>query len=568
MKYLILLLFTLTILICPAQTQAQQADISPDERAEATEAFIRGITHFENGEYDEAIVLLSFAQMKLAEEPGVNYALADLYLAKGDLTNAAYYARTAADKAPENKWYHLKLAEIHKEAGREEATIEAYNRALQHHPNDLNILNQLADTYVQFGELLKSNEIYDKIIKRIGSDFEIHLRKFRNFNALNMRDSSLAELQQLRKLEPGNLTTLRTISQFYLELGEEELALEILLEARERNARDPQTLLLLAEIYAYNSEWDELSNVFVTMLEDPLIYPSQKQELVRFMYVQSQQNPEDAELAEKMAEVLLSFSENEPEYGPAQLLAAEFFLQQNENEKALEKLKLTNQLMPHQAEPWRQRVQILFSMERYDEVIELSDAAVENAPDDAFIQFFTGASYMLNGENDQALTWLEEASLSPANRNFRSVIHGTKGDVLQDLDKWEDAKSSYETALRLDPNNHTAMNNYAYFMSIRSENLEYALDLSETAVSYEPSNAAYLDTLGWIYFKKGDYEQALRYIQKSVDTGDASAEVFEHLGDVYEALKDFENAVKWWNKALEEDSEREYLNDRIESVLP
>jgi len=568
MKYLIPLLIAVSILFCPAYAVAQQASISPDERAEATEAFIRGISHFENEEYSEALELLSFAQMRLAEEPGVNYALADLYLATGDLTNAAYYAGIAANKAPENKWYHLKLAEIHKKAGREEATIEAYNAALEQHPNDLSILSQLAYTYVQFGELLKSNEIYDKILKRFGSDFDIHLRKFRNYNALDMREEALAELQKLRKLEPGNLTTLRTISQYYLDLGEEEMALEILHEARERNARDPQTLLLLAEIYAKNSDWNKLSNVFVTMLEDPLIYPSQKLELVRFMYVQSQQNPGDIELADKMAEVLLSFSENEPEYGPAQLLAAEFFLQQNEDEKALEKLKLTNELMPHQAEPWRQRVQVLFSMERYDEVIELSDVAAENAPDDAFIQFFTGASYMLKDENEQALKWLEEASLSPANRNFRSVIHGTKGDVLHDLEKWEDAKSAYETALRLDSNNHTAMNNYAYFMSLRNENIDYALELSELAVSYEPSNAAYLDTLGWVYFKKGDYEKAQRYIQKSVDTGDASAEVYEHLGDVYEALEDFENAVKWWNKALEEDSERDYLNDRIESVLP
>ena len=563
------ILFTLPLLLLLSlKAYGQQAQPTIDERAMATEAFIRGVMQFENEEYDLALESLTAAHVHLADEPGVNYALADLYLAKGDLINAAYYSIEAVERSPENKWYHLKLAEIYKRAGRNEATIEAYQTALEYHPDDLNILRQLAVTYIQFGELLKSNEVYDRIMERTGSDFDIHLRKFRNYNALQMREAALDELQLMRKLEPGNLATLRTISQFYLDLDEQELALEVLNEARERNARDPQTLLLLAEIHTNNSNWDRLGEIFVTMLSDPLIDPSHKLELVRFIYMQNQQYPGDKKLAEQTAEVLLAFSDNEPDYGPAQLLAAEFFLQREENEKALEKLRIATNLMPGQPDAWRQRMQLHFTQEQYNDVISIADSANSNAPDDAFIQFFAGASYMLTEQPEKARTWFEEATLSPANRNFRSVIHGALGDVLQDLDKWNEARQAYETALRLDRNNHTALNNFAYFMSLREENLDLALELAEQAVSLEPQNAAYLDTIGWVHYKLGNYEQARIYIQKSVDTGEASAEVYEHLGDVYQALEDYENAVKWWNKALEEDSDRDYLNERIDAVLP
>lgn len=553
----------------PTDADARQATgVDPDEKAKATQAYIQAITDFENEDYEQALELLTAAHVVLAEEPGVNFALADLYLATGDLTNAAYYGKTAVDLDPENKWYHLKLAEIYRKAGRNEATTEAYKNALTYFPNDVEILFQLAQSYVNFGKLLEANHIYDDILDLRGSNFDVHLRKFRNFNALNMRDEALNELQQMRKIDPGNLSTLRSISQYYFELGEPEMALEVLLEAKERNARDPQTLLMLAEIYVQQSDWEQLGNIFVSMLEDPLIYPSQKLELVRYMYQQHQSEPENRELSLQVDEVLIAFSENEPEYGPAQLLAAEFFLQQNDFETALEKLELVNRLIPNQPDAWRQRMQVLFTLERYEEVIELSDEADSKASDDAFVQFFAGAAYMLQDQPNEAKKWLENASLSPANRNFRSVINGTLGDVYQDLDEWEDAKSAYEMALRLDPNNHNAMNNYAYFMTVRGERLDYAKELAEKAISFEPENSAYLDTVGWIYYKLENYEQALEYITRSVETGDASAEVFEHLGDVYYALDQPEDAIEWWNKALENDSDREYLNNRIESARP
>ena len=561
---LFLIIFPALIWTNPAG--AQDSTIQTGDEAEAMRSYVDGLMHFENEEYQQALDDLMFAHLKLSDHAGVSFALADAYLATGDLTNASYYGKIAAQEEPENKWYHLKLAQIYRQAGRNDATIDAYKTALNFHPDDTDILFQLAESYVSFGELLEANTVYDRIMKRRGADFSIHLRKFRNFNALQMRDSALAELQEMREIDPGNLTTLRAISQYYLELNETDLALEILNEAKERNARDPQTLLLLAEIYVEQSQWDRLGEVFVSMLEDPLIYPSQKLELVRFIYTQYQNRPSEDVLARQTGEVLTAFSENEPDYGPAQLLAAEYLLQSGDMAAALEKLRQANRLMPEQPDAWRQRVQILFQMERYDDVISISDSANTYASDDAFVQFFTGASYMLTDQPGEAVTWLESASFAPANRNFRSVIQSTLADVQSDLDRWDEAKQSYERALRLDPDNHNTMNNYAYNLSLKGEDMERALELAEQAISYQPENAAYLDTIGWVHFKRGEYDRAKEFIQRSVDTGEAGPEVYEHLGDVFEALGNLEDAVYWWNKALENDSDREYLKERIESA--
>jgi tetratricopeptide (TPR) repeat protein len=559
-------LTTFLLLFCISTTQvaAQDSGISPEERARAVEYFIQGITDFENEDYERSLDNLTAAHLILSDDPGINYALSDVYMVMGDYSNAAYYGRLAANAEPENKWYHLQLAEIHRRSGRMDTAIQALDSALEHHPNNTDILFLKAALYTEIGELGKSNETYNRILQVRGSDFEIHLRRFQNYNALGQKDAALAELEKMRDLNPGNLSTLHTISQFYLELDDEKSALETLMEARERNPRDPQTLILLAEIYINNREWQQLGETFVTILEDPLIYPSQKMELVRFIYSQHQQNPAESVLAEQTEAVILAFSRSEKEYAPAQLIAADFFLQRNEQELALETLERATEAAPDEAEAWVQRLQLLFSMQRYDEVIELSEQASENAPNNGFIKFFTGVSYMLTDQPGMAEGWLLEAAEAPGRRNFRSIVYGSLGDVKQDLDKWEEAVEAYEMALRLDSNNHNAMNNYAYFMSLRRERLDYALELAEKAISMEPGNAAYLDTVGWIHFKKGNYEEARRYIQMSVDTGDASPEVYEHLGDVYSALGDDDSARTWWQKALDEDPERDYLKERLQ----
>jgi len=543
---------------------AQEAEQLSEDRAQAMHYFIEGVSDFENEDYEQALDKLTMAHLKFSDDPGINYALSDVYLATGDLTNAAYYAGIAADLDPENKWYHLQLAHIHHNAGRPDAAVSAYKNILEHHPNDTNILYELANRYVDYGELEESNKIFDKILSTRGDDFEIRLKKFQNYHAMQQSEAALDELNKMREIDPGNLTTLHTISQYYLQLNKPEAAEEVLLDARERNARDPQTLILLAEIYIENQDWEKMSETFISMLRDPLIYPSQKLELVRFIYNQQQSNPGNQVLEDQTARVLLAFSESEPEFGPAQLLAAEYLLQNNQPEEALNKLERVTEIMPENAEAWSQRIQTMFSLQKYEEVIDISEEADEASPDNAFIQFFTGASYMLTDRPEKAEEWLKKATGSPAQRNLRSVIYGTLGDVKQDLDKWDQAKEAYDMALRLDRNNHNALNNYAYYLSVREERLDEAKEMSERALSFEPENSAYLDTLGWIYFKLGEYNKAKDYIQQSVDTGDASAEVYEHLGDVYEALGDYENAAEWWEKALEEDPSREYLKDKLD----
>lgn len=560
-KSIILFLFSLLFWCLPLN--AQNNDSVDPSVTRALEYFIDGINDFENEDYEQALDKLIAAHLLFSEDPGINYALSDVYLVMGDFVNAEYYGQMATELEPDNKWYLLHLSDVYRLSGRSDMAVESLQQILANNPNDQDVLYTLAENYVEFGQLEKANEILDKLIALTGGAFELHIRKFQNYNALGQKENALSELEKIRELNPGNLTTLHTISQYYLESGDLNGAEAVLREARDRKPGEPTTLLLLAEIYTINRDWEQLGRTFIEMMTDPMINPDQKIELARFAFIQSQNFPEEEVLQNQTEKIILALSENEAEYGPAQLIAVDYFFQINELETALEVLERVNKTLPEHSEAWGQRMQLLFSLNRYDEVIDLSESANQYSPDNSFIQFFSGAAYMMTGQYEKAEYWLMEAVNSPSQRTFRSVIYGTLGDVKHELDKWNESEDAYQNAIRLDRNNHTALNNYAYYLSLRRENLDEALEMSKRAVGMEPQNAAYLDTLGWIYYKKGDFDSALEYIQQSVDTGDASAEVYEHLGDIYQALGEMTKAKEWWKKAFEMDPDRTHLSDQF-----
>ena len=548
------------LLLAPFSVQAQVQTVA--ER-EAKTAYIEGLEAFVNEEFDRATTLLLEAYEDLAPQSGISYALADVYFMQEDLPNAALYGKEAVELEPTNKWYRFRLAEIYRSAGQNQATLEQLSELLEYHPDDYDALFMLADTQSDYGEYLPSNATLNKILRLTGPNPIVLIRKFQNFEALGVADSALSQLEQLRLVEPDNLNTLNLLADYYKRQGNASEAKKVLKDALYRNARDPESLINLSGIYIDEQKWDSAGTLLGNFVADPIINAEQKLTIAQFMYARQQDDPRNIQLEIETARLLELYTASAPEYGPAFTLAGQYFSVIGDIEKALEKLEQANKLLPQDDIAWRQRMQLLLQEQQYEEVISVGLEADTKVPEDAFIQFFLGTAYLLEENSSEAVTWLERASRAPARRPFKSVIYGTLGDSYADQENFEDADRVYELALRYDPQNHNAMNNYAYSLSVRETNLERAKELALRAIELAPENAAYLDTVGWVYFKLGDFDRARRFIRASLDTGEASAEVLEHLGDVYEALGNLDEAKKWWKQALELDATRTHLNEKI-----
>jgi Tfp pilus assembly protein PilF len=181
-------------------------------------------------------------------------------------------------------------------------------------------------------------------------------------------------------------------------------------------------------------------------------------------------------------------------------------------------------------------------------------------PDDFRINFLLGVAYNRSGRNQEAALTLEKArQINP--RDIDAI--GQLALVYEQLKQQDEADSLYEEALRLDPHNHLILNNYSYSLAERDVQLDRALEMAKTAVDAEPSLASYLDTIGWVYFRLGRYEQAENYVKKAVTSGEASAVVYEHLGDIYYKLNKLSEALEQWNAALKLDQNNTVLREKI-----
>jgi len=121
---------------------------------------------------------------------------------------------------------------------------------------------------------------------------------------------------------------------------------------------------------------------------------------------------------------------------------------------------------------------------------------------------------------------------------------------LDKLNKWEDAKNLFLKLLKKNPEDTYTLNYISYRLSLRDEELGYALKLIKKALSLDPENGYFLDTIGWVEFKRKNLKNAVFYLEKASSTLPNSAEVLDHLGDCYFKLGRKREAIYQWKRAL------------------
>ena len=152
---------------------------------------------------------------------------------------------------------------------------------------------------------------------------------------------------------------------------------------------------------------------------------------------------------------------------------------------------------------------------------------------------------------------------------YKKIIenHGENNRLLflyaSSLDKmgdWHKAKELLIKILKTDPEETYTLNYFAYSLALRDEELDLALNHIKKALSLDPNNGFFLDTLGWVEFKRENYMSSVFYLEKSIMILPRSSEVMDHLGDCYLKLGRTKEAVYEWKKALKYENNITVIN--------
>ena len=249
------------------------------------------------------------------------------------------------------------------------------------------------------------------------------------------------------------------------------------------------------------------------------------------------------------------------------MLYVMYLIANNKHQESRPVLRKLLQIDPTNSSGRMMLLQDAVNVEDYAEIINLCEAGVEASPDVLEFYYYLAIAYAHEKRNDDvirtckaALEHTNEQSTKEVVSDFYSMLgytYHTKGDL-------EQAYEAYEKAIEQNANNISALNNYAYYLSLERRDLDRAEEMSYKTVKAEPEDAIYLDTYSWILFLKGNYKRAKLYIEKALKSEDAqSADIMEHCGDIYFKTGDTAGALEYWQKALELGSSSTKLKQKI-----
>jgi tetratricopeptide (TPR) repeat protein len=152
-------------------------------------------------------------------------------------------------------------------------------------------------------------------------------------------------------------------------------------------------------------------------------------------------------------------------------------------------------------------------------------------------------------EAEQAINKAEQLSTKPEDKMYAVFV---KGSVYEREKKYEQAEEAFKHVLSSDPQNAVALNYLGYMLADRGVRLDEALNYVKKAIDLDPANGAYLDSLGWAYYKLGKYDLAEQNLSKAVQRTPNDPTVQDHLGDVYQKVGRLKQAAAHWERALNE----------------
>jgi tetratricopeptide (TPR) repeat protein len=152
-------------------------------------------------------------------------------------------------------------------------------------------------------------------------------------------------------------------------------------------------------------------------------------------------------------------------------------------------------------------------------------------------------------EAEQAIAAAEKYSSRQEEKEF---VHFLWGSILERQKKYNGAEEQFQKALAINPQSAMTLNYLGYMLADRGVRLEEAKRYIQAALEQDPNNGAYLDSLGWVFYKLDQLDLAEQNLLKAVQRISRDATIHDHLGDVYYRTGRIREALIHWQKALAE----------------
>ena len=562
--YIILALVTLTA--AAAKKNTAQTGVPLADQRKAEYIFMEAQNQKMKGNFDAFYDLLAYAHEIDPNNTAISFYMG-MCMVNMNNTNKTRCEQGLAlmkqhfEAQPEDFYETTFYSDANMKFGHADEALRAIKVLNEQHPNRLEIQMRLAEAYARSGDYVQSNATYDSIAVLFGNAMQITSSKIENYMAMNDSVSALREMRNRLAEAPQNASYNIAMSGLFQHYGMTDSAFYYLDRAQEYDPDNGYVYLARAEYHRMAGDTvayeQQINNALVAEQLDVDTKLGVLLSYIRDKFAQQ----DTTQSIENLFTVLI---DQHPHEAKIHQLYSEYLYAKKDYAGAIEQLGYSLDVNPTDAEGWRNMVILNMMNDNYADAVKASEKALEYNPDNLDLMRYVAGCYHQMDQFEKAIeTYRQILELTDSTDVERraDIITGM-GDAYSEMEDTVRTVECYEEALKLDPYNSGALNNYAYFLAQRGEQLDRAENMAALALKDDPDNANFIDTYAWVFFAKKDYEKALLYIRSAVEKDDDN-HLLEHYGDILWFNNEREAAVEQWEKALEVDPDNELLQRKV-----
>ena len=454
-----------------------------------------------------------------------------------------------------NYWYRYMLAGLYGMTGRSVLTIDMYESLLRDFPKKSELYYGLANLYINQGQADKALKIIGDIETQFGKSDATVMTRFNILSRQERHEEAYNALEEYNK-EYSSPQVLSMLGDYEMGMYNDSSALAYYDEALSLDKSYAPALLGKAETYRIARDYVSYFKTLDILMADRDATPAGKAEYLQAVFRQS--DPRFMKSFSSQLDSTVNIAVNaHPADSSILQTAGLYYLVTDRKEAAADAFKKVMTEFPDNVGATASYIQTLLYINDWDKVVSACDSAMVRFPQEAgFLEFANAAEF--NRKNYPAVieNCVKMLRIAPTDSATFVTAWSTIGDMYHLLGDQSKAFKSYETALKVAPDNAPVLNNYAYYLSVEGKKLKKAYAMSKKTVEAEPDNATYLDTFGWILYLQGKALEAKPFFKHAMLYGGKdSATILDHYATVLEALGEKDLAKVYRQQAKTKASE-------------
>lgn len=510
-----------------------------------------------DGALDQFMVCLSMN----GKDGAIMYEVAYIYFITEQLDQALFFIESACQLENENVWYLQLLASVQQEKQLYSKALSSYKKLLQLDQYNQDWYFEIARLHLLSGQPREAIKAYNMLEKEIGFNRGLMEQKKNIYLDIGDKKGAIQELNKWLATDSTNLSILNELAQLYTLTGNTQKETKTLEKILRIDPENGAALLILSDNYRNDGDLQKSFQATKKAFKSKTLSIDSKMRRL-LSYYDLGSDTSVLKYAFPLIEVL---KQTHPEDPKPYTIAGDYYYRSDQNELAAIDFEKALDLEPSRYPIWQQLMIIYFDFSDYQKVTNLADSCLELFPSQTTAYYFSGLANLQLKNYDKCIQNLQDGLFFIVNNEpLKGQFFTALGDAFYGQENYEESDKSYEKALQIDPQDVYVLNNYSYYLSLRSEKLEKALEMMKKCVEIKPGVSSYEDTYAWVFFQLKDYENAHKWLLKAIASGgNNSTTIVEHYGDVLYFLGQTDQALKQWLEAKELGSESESLERKI-----